>query len=184
MSREGFPGLRLCMVLSSMAPLFLLWAIRGTSFISSGYFLAFCAAMVIGPIFILALRIGVATRGNEFRTLITGESRDTRDHILVYLLTMLLPLYRPDFATWRDVGASVAVVCLIVFIFWTMNLHYMNVLFRVFGYSVFIVAPYEDDNPYSGSESWTLIARRSQLPAELHIRALRITNTLYLERAQ
>ncbi|MDQ7088938.1 MAG: hypothetical protein Q9Q13_14260 [Acidobacteriota bacterium] len=38
-----------------------------------------------------------------------ATAEDHRDHILVYLFAMLLPFYSEDLATWRDLGATVAV---------------------------------------------------------------------------
>jgi len=45
-SREGLRVARLLMVLSSISPLFILWAIRGNTLIPDRYFIAFCALMV------------------------------------------------------------------------------------------------------------------------------------------
>ena len=46
---EGLKAARLCMVLGSISPLFIFWAIQGSSFIADGWLLAFCAFMVIVP---------------------------------------------------------------------------------------------------------------------------------------
>ena len=46
---EGLKAARLLMVLSSVAPLFILWAIRGNSLIPDRWFIGFCALMVIVP---------------------------------------------------------------------------------------------------------------------------------------
>ena len=42
---EGLKTARLLMVLSSISPLFILWAIRGNSLIPDHYFVGFCALM-------------------------------------------------------------------------------------------------------------------------------------------
>ena len=90
---EGLKVARLLMVLSSISPLFILWAIRGSSLISDRYFLTFCALMVIIPNAFLWLRIMIAKKLQERRELIVGTSEDHREHLLVYLFAMLLPFY-------------------------------------------------------------------------------------------
>ena len=40
---EGLKAARLCMVLGSISPLFIFWAIQGSSFIADGWLVAFCA---------------------------------------------------------------------------------------------------------------------------------------------
>ncbi len=47
MNREGLRIVRLLMVLSSVSPPFVLWAIRGNRLVRDRYFLALCSAMVI-----------------------------------------------------------------------------------------------------------------------------------------
>ena len=42
---EGLRAARLLMVLSSVSPLFILWAIRGNSLIPGSWFAGFCALM-------------------------------------------------------------------------------------------------------------------------------------------
>lgn len=179
--REGFSCLRLMMVLSSMAPLFILWAIRGTSFFPAIPFITVCLLMAAFPAAVLWIRLWVAKREGDSRSLTVGSHQDSRDHILVYLLAMLLPFYRPDFETWRDVGAILAVLGLIVSVFWTMNLHYINIIFTLFGFRIFTIFPVEDDNPYSGRGTWILISKRGNLTVGQELTVLRVTNTLYLE---
>ena len=45
---EGLRVARLLMVLSSISPLFVLWAIRGSKLLTDYYLLPFCALMVLG----------------------------------------------------------------------------------------------------------------------------------------
>ena len=40
---EGLKAARLLMVLSSISPLFILWAIRGTTLVADRWFIGFCA---------------------------------------------------------------------------------------------------------------------------------------------
>ncbi|RZB28988.1 MAG: hypothetical protein AEth_01592 [Candidatus Argoarchaeum ethanivorans] len=164
---EGMKIARLLMVLSSISPLFILWGIRGNNLIPDIYFSSFCTVMVIVPNFFLWLRVRTVRKLNEKRELVVGTAEDHREHLLVYLFAMLLPFYAADLGTYRDIAAAIAALCFIVFLFWHLNLHYMNLLFAVFGYRVFTINPPADDNPLSGKFSQVLITRRTLvLPGE------------------
>ena len=180
---EGMRLARLLMVLSSISPLFILWGIRGNSLIPDSYFLSFCGVMVIVPNLFLWLRVRTVRKLKEKRELVIGTAEDHREHLLVYLFAMLLPCYTADLGTYRDLAAALAAVGFIVFLFWHLNLHYMNLFFAVFDYRVFTVNPPEDNNPLTGKVSQVLITRRTLvLPGErLVVYGLSDTVTLEVE---
>lgn len=180
--REGLKAARLLMVLSSISPLFILWAIRGNRLIPDLYFIGFCALMVVLPNAFLWLRIKTARKEEDKRELVVGRADDHRDHILVYLFAMLLPFYSEDLGSWRYFGSSVAALSFIVFLFWHLNLHYMNLMFAALGYRVFTVYPPADQNPLTGKASHALITRRVNLVSEDRIVAYRLSDTVYLEK--
>jgi hypothetical protein len=179
--REGLKAARLLMVLSSISPLFILWAIRGNSLIPDRYFIAFCGLMVVVPNAFLWLRIRTARKQADKRELTVGTADDHRDHILVYLFAMLLPFYSEDLGSWRYLGASLAALAFIVFLFWHLNLHYMNLLFAVRGYRVFTVYPPADGNPLTGKIRHAVITRRVSLASGDRLVAYRLSDTVYLE---
>lgn len=178
---EGLKVARLLMVLSSISPLFILWAIRGNSLIPDRYFVAFCSLMVVLPNAFLWLRIRTAKKQADKREVVVGKAEDHRDHILVYLFAMLLPFYSEDPGAWRHLSASLAALAFIVFLFWHLNLHYMNLIFAALGYRVFTVYPPADDNPLSGKARQALITRRVSLAPGDRLVAFRLSDTVYLE---
>src|SRR5207249_4624137 len=178
---EGLKTARLLMVLSSISPLFILWAIRGNSLIPDRWFIVFCALTVAVPNDFLWLRIRTARKQADKRDLTVGTADDHRDHILVYLFAMLLPFYSEDLGSWRYLGASFAALAFIVFLFWHLNLHYMNLLFAAFGYRVFTVCPPAEGNPLTGKTRQALITRRVSLASGDRIVAYRLSDTVYLE---
>jgi hypothetical protein len=179
--REGLKAARLLMVLSSISPLFILWAIRGNSLIPDRWFIAFCALMVVVPNAFLWLRIWTAKQQADKRDLAVGTADDHRDHILVYLFAMLLPFYSEDLGSWRDLGATVAALAFIVFLFWHLNLHYLNLVFAVRGYRVFTVYPPADGNVLTGKSRQAVITRRVSLTSGDRLVAYRLSDTVYLE---
>jgi hypothetical protein len=178
---EGLKFARFLLVLSSISPLFILWAIQGNSLIPDNLFTGLCMMMVIIPNTFLWLRIQTAKKLGEKRELVTGRAEDHRDHLLVYLFTMLLPFYTANFSSWRDFAAAMTALGFIVFLFWHLNLHYMNILFASLGFRVFTVYPPAGRNNLSGSQSWVLITRRVHVSEGERIIAYRISDTVYLE---
>jgi hypothetical protein len=179
--KEGLKIARLLMVLSSVSPLFILWAIRGTTLAPDAYFLTGCAVMVVLPNAFLWVRIAIAKKNEEKREIVVGTAEDHREHLLVYLFAMLLPFYADTLSTWRGVTAALAAVGFVVFLFWHLNLHYMNIVFAVLGYRVFTIYPGSDANPISGRLSYVLITRRVSLATGDRITAYRISDTVYIE---
>lgn len=178
---QGLRLARLLMVLSSISPLFILWAIRGSSLIPDGYFALFCALMIALPNLFLWLRIRIAQKLKDRAQIAVGKAEDHKDHLLIYLFAMLLPFYTISLSAWRDFGATLGALIFIIFLFWHLNLHYMNVLFALFGYRVFTIHPPKDDNPISGRESKVLITRRTYIPDGEKLIAYRLSDTVYFE---
>jgi hypothetical protein len=181
---EGFKILRLFMVLSGLSPLFVLWAIKGSKIVPDSYLWSICAAMVIVPNLIIWLRIRKAKNQNDLRDIVVGKAEDHRDHLLVYLFAMLLPFYPIDTLTWRDLAALLAAVAFIVFLFWHLNLHYMNIWYAICGYRVYVITPVEDRNEISGKASIVLITPRTDILAGESIKAYRLSDTLCFEARQ
>lgn len=181
LNTEGLKIARLLMVLSSISPLFIRWAIRGNKLIPDGYFVSFCALMVLGPNVFLWVRIQTAKGLRETRDIDIGSAEDHRDHLLVYLFAMLLPFYTEDIGTWRNLSAVLVALGFIVFLFWHLNLHYMNLLFAVFGYRVFTIYSKRGDNPLSGKASLVLMTRRVHVAPGERVLAYRLSDTVYFE---
>jgi hypothetical protein len=180
-NHEGLKSARLIMVLSSISPLFILWAVRGTKLIPNNYFVAVCCALVVVPNSFLFLKLWSAKRHKDTREIIVGKAEDHRDHLLVYLFAMLLPFYTTSLGDWREFSATLVAVCFVVFLFWNLNLHYMNVLFALLGYRIFTIYPPQDENPFSGIESLVLVTRRVAIFAGQRIIPYRLSNSVYWE---
>ena len=169
------------MTLSSLSPLFLLWAIRGTTLVPDSWFVPGCLAMAFFPTLFLWIRILVAKKQNDRRELVVGSVDDHRAPVLVYLFAILLPFYREELATYRDLSAMFLALTFIVFLFYHLNLHYLNVLFALFGYQAFMISPPVDENPRTGREPFVLLTYRRYLASPDRLTAYRISDTVYLE---
>jgi hypothetical protein len=179
---EGLKLARFLMVLSSVSPLFVLWALRGSRVVDDRWLVTVCLLFILIPNGFLWWRISIARRHKELRKLTVARAEDHRDHLLVYLFAMLLPFYADEMATWRSMSCTLVAVGFIVFLFWHLNLHYMNVLFAVRGYRVFTVRAEVNGNPISGTTDFVLISRRVAVPDNTEVVAYRVSDTVYLER--
>lgn len=179
--KESLSALRLILVLGSLAPLFVLWAIRGNNLIPDSWLIPVCLGLALLPNWFLLARRNVAKRTKSTREIVIGRAEDHREHLIVYIFTILLPLYGIAPEGWRDLAATAAVLVLIVFIFWHLNLHYMNLLFALMGYRVFTIYPKEDGNPHSGRQTFALITRRVHVSAEDSIIAYRLSDSVFWE---
>ena len=140
--------------------------------------------MVVIPYMFLGLRVWRALKQQDKRELVIGKVEDHRSHLLVYLFAMLLPLFTAEIGTFREFIAVIVALVLIIFLFYSLNLHYMNIIFLLLKYRIYTVYPPKDDNPFSGRENFVIITPRTTLSEGEHIIANRITNGLYMEVRQ
>jgi hypothetical protein len=180
-SQEGLKIARLMMVLSSLSPLFILWAIRGLPMLSDKLSIGLCLLLISAPTLVLYGRISVARKQSNTKILKIGIAEDHRDHLLVYLFALLLPLWAANLSSSRELAATLTAFAFIVFLFWHLNMHYMNIFFALFGYRVFTVTSPEDENLISGREQFVLITQRYCLRSGCEIKALRLSGTVYFE---
>ena len=178
----GLRFARLMMVLASLAPLFVLWAVRGSTFIPDLYLVPACASCIVVPNLFLLARLSIARRRNDNYRLIVDSSEDHRDQLLVYLFAVLLPFYAIDVASWRDVLALLTAVGFIAFLFLYMNLHYLNVLFALRGYRVFTIVIRQGDQGASDPRPRVLVTRRDHVPTG-QLFATRLSDTVFVEGA-
>jgi hypothetical protein len=169
------------MVLSSVSPLFIVWAIRGSPLIRDPYLASGCMVMVFVPYAFLWLRIRTARILNERRELNVGSADDHRDHLLIYLFAMLLPFYPVDLTSTRDLIAILVALGIVIFMFWRLNLHYLNLLFLLLDYRVFTILPPKDENPLSGTDAFILITRRTSIADGSRLNAYRLSDSVYFE---
>lgn len=179
--KEAFRFMRLVMVLSSMAPLFLLWAVRGSSLIPNLYFIPACLLIAVVPTALLLRRIQNAKSTNDCQTKIVCQADDHKDHILVYLFATLLPFYTANLQSYREFGATVLALTFIVFLFWHLNMHYMNLLFAIQGYRVFTVTP-DSQDMHGGKTPFVILAKRTALVEGQRINAYRLSDTVFIEK--
>lgn len=180
---KDMPIARFVMVLSSVSPLLALWCLHGAKAINDLYFIPVCAFLAIAPTAFLYWRIRSARKQKLTAKLSIARAEDHKDHLLVYLFAMLLPFYAPDGESMRQFLALVAALTFVVFLFWHLNLHYMNILFAIFGYRIFTVYGATEGDPSTYQGGRVLITKRLSIAPSEAIVAFRISNLVYFEGA-
>ena len=178
---EQLRFLRLCMVLVSFAPLFLLMAIRGNSVLSDTWTWLGCSLFIAFPLSFLMLRIFFVWRADANDEIIVGSAEDSRSHVLGYLFATMLPFYRSSIDQWRDLLALAVALAFILLVFWCLRWHYVNWLLLVLGYHVYTVIPPEDTGHLGRRTPLVVITRRARPVVGERFYAKRVSDTVYWE---
>jgi hypothetical protein len=134
---------RICFMLSCLAPLFALTMIRGLSDeVVSGRVLNYiCASLILVPTAVVFLRIVLAKKRNDKGFLQVTSVTQNKEYVFTYFFTVLLPLYSITISNNRELAAYLCAIAIIFFILFRLNLYYTNLFFVVFRYNVYVVQP-------------------------------------------
>lgn len=185
MVKQGFSFARFVLVISSLSPLFVLWGIRGTSSVEDKYWAPICASLFVLPNIFLWAMVRRTRKSNNNITFKVSASRDQREHLLVYLFAMLIPLYDANMGGARDLAAVSVTFIFVAFLFWHLKLHYMNLLFAVKGYHIFTVdvqIAAQGDSP--NFTTYAVISKRQRLEEGMTLAGLRLGGNVVLDTAK
>lgn len=174
--------LRFIMVLGGMAPLFILWAVRGAEVMCNWIFRPGCLAIALIPNAVLLFRLFNVRKRNYGSVLEVGALEDRRDGILTYIVAILLPFYSSSLETWPEFFASLGAVVFILVVFMYLDLHYVNVFFAVCGFRIYFVKPMEPASGLSSRQGAILITRLPGLRTEDRFSVAEIAKNIYAER--
>ncbi len=177
--------MRLALVVWSLSPVFLVWAIRGSSMISQLWLWAGASLATIGPALIYLGSISLAKKsgtGGNLEQLTVKRLTDRREHLLSYLFPLLLSVWSLDFKTHRELIAFFVVIGFTGIAFWHLQLIYVNIWFAIAGYRSVQVERASDQA--HTLRPIILLTRNGRLCENTQINALRITNNLYLDQTE
>lgn len=170
--KEGVPFVRLMMIISSLAPLFIMLSFRGAGEVISDKLLWIIAVVVlILPTILIYLRIKSSIKNKEIYELATESTTQNKEYLFTYLFTILLPLYSLSITNLRELLAVFSAILFVMLVLWNMNLHYINILFALFGYRVFTIKT---------DDSKLLISSKQFINNKI-TKAHRLSNTVYIE---
>ncbi|MDC0610223.1 hypothetical protein OAP63_05775 [Vibrio sp.] len=173
--KETLGFTRIMMVLGSLSPFFLLAAIKGSKIIGDLYLSIGCITLIIIPNLILYLRIKRAKKRQDKKSFMVRTVSDNREHLLIYLFAVLVPLYQASFDSWRDITMILVVLMFVLFLFLHLNLHYMNFVFAIFGYKIYSIEVGDD------LKRIAVLSKKDYLAKDCTQHFLRISNTVYFD---
>lgn len=173
--KESLGFTRLMMVIASLSPFFLLSAIKGSKIIGDELLIGICISLITIPNLVLYLRIRSARKALDKKSFTVTKFSDNREHLLVYLFAVLVPLYQANLDTWREIGLILVVLSFVVFLFMHLNLHYMNFVFALWKYKIYTVETAEVPKRIA------LLSKRDSVDLNNKQHFLRLSNTVYLD---
>lgn len=185
--KEGLGGVRFLLVWSSLSPVFLLWAIRGVEKIPDKIWVPGCVAIFLLPTILLWLFFRRAKRQENDKTITVHSAKDQREHLLTYLFAMLIPLFDANLGGYRDLIAIFVALLFVLFLFWHMRLHYMNLFFAMCGYRIFTVEavsgtePAERDSPRL--VTYAVLSKRHNLASGKPLKGWRLGGNVLVDQA-
>lgn len=187
-ANEGLGFVRFVLVWSSLSPVFLLWAIRGVGVIQDRIWIPVCAVLFLLPTIILCLIFRRARASQNEKTIVISSARDQREHLLTYLFAMLIPLFDANLSGVRDIFAISIAFLFVMFLFWHMRLHYMNLIFAMWGYRIFTVeargGTTKKDRDTRRLVTYAVISRRHYLPNDEPLTGYRLGGSVLVDKAR
>ncbi|TBZ36440.1 hypothetical protein E0H36_05290 [Rhizobium leguminosarum bv. viciae] len=184
---EGLEITRFILVWSSLSPVFVLWAIRGVAAISDWYWIPVCVGLFLLPSLILWWILRQARNSENTKTILISSAKDQREHLLTYLFAMLIPLFDANTDEIRDLTAVSLALVFVMFLFWHMRLHYMNLFFALWGYRIFTVeakiGTTETDRKRERFVTYAVISRRHFIPDDDTVTGYRLGGRVLFDKA-
>jgi hypothetical protein len=169
------------MVLVSLSPLFILWAIAGVKDIPDNYLVAICIALAVLPGLLILLREQIASREKDLKVIEIHRATDDSANVLVYLFTIAVPLFSVNLDSMRSKFAMLGLVVFVIYMYLHLRLFFMNPLYAIRGYRVFTVEPPQDGDGIGTRETLIVLSRRRILAGKVKLTTLRLSDTVFLE---
>ncbi len=183
---EGLGFVRLVLVWSSLSPVFLLWSIRGVDAVDDAVWIPTCLVLFVLPTAILYWVFSRARKSENVKTIDVVSARDQREHLLTYLFAMLIPLFDVNLGGVRDIVAVAFALAFVMFLFWHMRLHYMNLIFAIWGYRIYTVeakiGTKERDREQPRLVTFAVISRRHYLPEGSALTGYRLGGNVMVDK--
>jgi len=185
--QQGLGGVRFVLVWSSLSPVFLLWAIRGVETVPDKIWIPACTAIFLLPTILLVIFFRRAKRHQNDKTITVHSAKDQREHLLTYLFAMLIPLFDANLGGYRDLTAIFVALLFVLFLFWHMRLHYMNLFFAMCGYRIFTVEAVSGTEQTEGDPprlvTYAVLSKRHSLVSGKPLKGWRLGGNVIVDQA-
>lgn len=180
------PGfVRFILVWSSLGPVFLLWAIRGVDALRDSVWIPLCLALFALPNIFLWLIFRRVRKNENTKTIDVERASDQREHLFTYLFAMLIPLFDVSLGGARDVAAMMLAMIFVMFLFWYLRLHYVNLIFAIWGYRIYTVEAKVGIGDGQGSRlvTYAVISRQHHLPSDSILTGYRLGGNVLVDKS-
>ncbi|MFP3801165.1 hypothetical protein [Paraburkholderia sp. SIMBA_027] len=181
MKREPLRFLRLLFVIASFSPLVIIWGVRGVPLLSEVSVWISVAVLVIVPNGVVWLRWYIVKQQKLTAQAEVQQATDHREHLVVYLLAVLLAMYGASVGSIRELIAVILAFVLVVMLFWFSNLHYLNVFFAILGYRTFTVVRRVSDGSGRKSSTIVLLTKRDCIEAGDLVICYRLSHDVFID---
>ena len=185
--KEGYPMLRLALVVWSLSPVFLVWAVRGSAILDQSFLNLFAGLTLLGPLAMFRWRLMHTKKskledGGNLQELTVRRLTDRREHLLSYLFPLLLSFWAIDFQDFRELASFGCVMLFTGLAFWHLQLTYVNLWLALVGYRSVQVEP----KGASGRSlrPIILLTKNHRLQEGEFVQAWLLTNNLYIEKPE
>lgn len=182
MRTEPFRFLRFIFVIATLTPLFILWSLKGVKGIPDIVLWTLTLSIVALSNGIVFLRWQSAKRQNLLVQSKVIEATDHREHLVVYLLAVLLAMYGISAESFRELSGVIFILLLIILLFWFSNLHYLNIVFAIFGYKTFTVTRKHEDSSERSTSKVVVLTKRAWIEAGDLITCYRLSHDIWIEK--
>ena len=179
---EPFRFLRLIFVVASLSPLFIIWGLKGFKQIPDRFLLPVIVLVLILSNGLVLYRWAIVKKQSLTVQAQVQDATDHREHLVVYLLAVLLAMFGASATGMRELSALFFALFLIVILFWYSNLHYLNVAFALFGYKTFTVTRKVDDNNTVSALKVVVLTKRSWIEDGESIICYRLSHDIWIEK--
>ena len=176
--KEDLTVFRGMLILASMSPVFLVWAILGMEKIPDLYFIPACLLLVFVPHLFLLARIRTALKNRSEKKITIETAKDSKGNLLTYFFPLILPLMAVSFTTWRGFAATIFLFLVMAFASWHLRVFYINIFFAIFGYRIFKITQPEN-RLSSESDDRILITKHQRLMKGETIVAVNLGGNVY-----
>jgi len=101
---------------------------------------------------------------------------------------MLIPLFDANLEGGRDLLAVTVALLFVMFLFWHMRLHYMNLLFALFGYRIFTVEARIGTKPTDRETgrlaTYAVISKRHYISDNENLTGYRLGGNVLVDKAE
>ena len=171
------------MILASLSPVFIVWAIVGMDKIEDSVFVPICILLAAVPHYFIIRRIKIALKTASEKEITIEDAKDSREQLLTYFMPLVLPIMAVSFSSWRGFYATLFLFAIMAFASWHLRVFYVNVFFAIFGYRIFRITQPESKLSH-GIDERMLITKHIQLDKGAKLCVVNLGGNVYYAPAR